>query len=454
MAGAVILSSYKDPKSVNVNTTTPTSPTIEVPSPSSNSDNTTSTTKILSTNVSKRTPKKVYHRFEDIPEIKDDEAHLYSKDEYTYVINQDQYQKDGSIELKRVLKKETTKANALSLMYRTECHTYTPSAHEDQLTRYVIDINLISKTGKYKGPSQMDDQAITNFIKFLASSPKYKEYIYPIIKNSPEELQKIENKFYNKDGSIRSMEVREMLVSLPSYQNIKINTSAWEKIASNKTKKYISKTENNLSPANSKLTNTTKTYFCLTDLFPDTETLIKALEEYNLSSFTLNRQGKPKHILAALALSLNYKDEHGNLDATRLPTYAISASISHVNWQGNGRSALKDAQTYRSSLQENPNNLKKLVKNWITGKGNEYGVDEISKLNLITDEIVEQYLCMELPGSKNFAQKYRNAIKQKEDELKQFQQKQQEENIAQNSTSNKPTIKALYLSIKDFIQTR
>ena len=45
-----------------------------------------------------RTAQKVYHRFEEIPEISDSEAIAYNRDDYTYIINADQYQKTGKIE--------------------------------------------------------------------------------------------------------------------------------------------------------------------------------------------------------------------------------------------------------------------------------------------------------------------------------------------------------------------
>ena len=84
--------------------------------------------KAVLANISKRTHQKVYHRFEEIPEIKDIETHLYNKDEYTYIINADAYQKNAIIELKRVLKSEISKANTLSLIYRSEVPTSNPKA--------------------------------------------------------------------------------------------------------------------------------------------------------------------------------------------------------------------------------------------------------------------------------------------------------------------------------------
>ncbi|MBR5598802.1 MAG: hypothetical protein IKW39_02050, partial [Alphaproteobacteria bacterium] len=117
--------------------------------------------------VKRRAPVRVYHRFEEIPEISDAEALFYNRKEYTYIVNADVYQKNGNIELKRVLKSELTKANALSLIYRSECETYNPKPNEDQISRYIVDLKILNPTGNYKGPSQMDDMAIVNFIKFL-----------------------------------------------------------------------------------------------------------------------------------------------------------------------------------------------------------------------------------------------------------------------------------------------
>ena len=97
--------------------------------------------------LQKRTPQKVYHRFEDIPAISDLEASLYDRNEYTYIVDAETYQKTGEIKLKRVLAAEVTKANALSLVYRSECQTYEPKKNEDQLAKYVIDLRIMSKTG-------------------------------------------------------------------------------------------------------------------------------------------------------------------------------------------------------------------------------------------------------------------------------------------------------------------
>ena len=73
---------------------------------------------------------------------------------------------------------------------------------------------------------------------------------------------------------------------------------------------------------------------------------------------------------------------------------------------------------------------------------------------MITPEIVEQYLFMELPGAKNFAQKYQEAVKQKEDNLAKLQELQKTKVVAENKNISKPSIKTLLLELKDFIQTR
>ena len=410
--------------------------------------------KTVLSHISKRTHAKVYHRFEEIPEIKDIEAHLYNKDEYTYIINADAYQKNATIELKRVLKSEVTKANTLSLIYRSECHTYNPKETEDQLTRYNIDLKLINPTGTYKGPSQMDDQAITNFIRFLGISPEYRDYITPILKNTKKDLQSLEKNFYKPDGSLQSQEVRQMLLESPGYKNIKINTQKWAELASSNLKKYISKKEAEISRKNNQtttLSNTTKTYLYLTELFPDKDTMVKALEDYNLTTFPLNRQGKPKHVLSALALNLNLTDKEGNLDATRIPTYVISATLSHINWKGNGRSALKDIQKMRHNKETlTPEKLKKLSASWVSGKSNRYGINEISKLNIITEDIIKQYQNIELPGANNLALAYQKAVQQKEEELSKIHSSK--ELLANNTIPNKEN--SLLLTLKNFIHQR
>ena len=380
-------------------------------------------------NISKRTPLKVYHRFEEIPEITDAEAPLYNRNEYTYIVNADTYQKTGKIELKRVLTREVTKANALSLIYRSECQTYIPKENEDQLAKYVIDLRIMSKTGITKGPSQMDDNAIKAFMKYLAADPESRQYVLPLMKSSngttAEAAAALEKKFFDENGELRPMDERDAILRGTVYNAIKLKNNAWQTVASPELKKFIAASEARMSKKAGRLvtlSSTTKNYLCLTELFPSEDLLKKKIEDYNLAFYQLGRPGKTKHVTAALARSLNLKDEHGNLDATRIPTFAIAAAISSINWKGNGKEALKDAQNLRPTLQENPEKEKQIlrntVKNWVTGKSKRYGVDEISQLNIITPEIIHQYRELELSGARRFAEDYQKAVEIAESKMR------------------------------------
>ncbi len=425
------------------------------------------------TNFAYRTAQKVYHRFEEIPAISDAEAYAYTPDKYTYIINAEQYQKTGKIELKRVLKDEVTKANTLSLVYRSECQTYNPKPNEDQLTKYVIDLRIMSKTGITKGPSQMDDAAITAFIKYLAANPQTRQYALPLIKtnkgNVEEAVQKLEHKFFDENGDLRPMDERDAILQGNIYKSIQLNDDAWKTTASEKLKKFIQKTEAEKSKKvghSVHLSNTTKNYLCLTELFPSEELLVQQIEDYNLAFYQLGRPGKTKHVTAALARSMNLKDENGNLDATRLPPFAVAAAISNINWKGNGKAALKDAQNLRTLLKDtsNPNPiLRETVKTWVTGKSKRYGVDELYKLNILTSDIIRQYSELELSGAKNLAKNYQKAIEIAESKARIAQQRssnnQTQDTIHQQKpTEEKPNIlqkgKTLVLSAVDFIRGR
>ncbi|MBR5598605.1 MAG: hypothetical protein IKW39_01045, partial [Alphaproteobacteria bacterium] len=283
--------------------------------------------------------------------------------------------------------------------------------------------------------------------------------VTPIIKNNKTELDELQSKFTRNDGSPLQQEVRQMLQETPAYKNLKINTQRWSTDASDELKRYISKKEQQISKTKSSpatLTDITKTYLFMTELFPSEDLMIKALEDYNLSAFPINREGKPKHVLTALALSLNLTDKDGNLDATRIPTYAISATLSHVNWKGNGKTALKDAQELRRKKLPNPNDhLKPMVSNWVTGKGRRYGIDEMAKLNILTEDIIYQYQEIEMPGAKNLALKYHNAVQEKEAELfkKQSLNPKESTTVCVDETKD-TTSKTFLVALKDFIQLR
>ena len=419
-----------------------------------------------------RTAQKVYHRFEEIPEISDSEAIAYNRDDYTYIINADQYQKTGKIELKRVLKDEVTKANTLSLIYRSECQTYNPRPNEDQLSKYVIDLRIMSKTGITKGPSQMDDNAIKAFIKYMAANPKTRQYVLPLLKTTNGSLEKttkeLEHKFFDENGDLRPMDERDAILHGNVYKSLYVNDHAWEKIASPKLKKFIQKTEAEKSKKVGRpvhLSNTTKNYLCLTELFPSEEFLIQQIEDYNLAFYQLGRPGKTKHVTAALARSMNLKDENGNLDATRLPPFAIAAAISSINWKGNGTMALKEAQNIRAQITNAKNKndvLRSTVKNWVTGKSRRYGVDEMYTLNILTPDIIRQYKELELSGAKNLDYNYQKAIEIAEskvriarnksytlaqDTITPQTQKVEERDILQKG-------KTLFLSAIDFVRGR
>lgn len=395
--------------------------------------------------VSKRKALKVYHRFEEIPAISDKEALLYAKNEYTYIINADKYQKDGKIELKRVLKKELTNANALSLIYRSECATYIPKTNEDQLIKYEIDFKLINATGNFKGPSQMNDTCILSFIKYLAANPQTRKYVLPLLKTkdgtkAENVAQRLEQKFFTPEGKLRHMDEREAVTASPIYQNLTLKDNAWQLLASNNLKQFIANEE---AKRNKKLTNTTKNYLLLTELFPNTQTLQNSLEEYNLAFYPLARPGKPKVIMETLAQNLNLKNKQGHLDATRLPTFAIAASISHINWKGNGLKALSDIKHSARFMKNNDKiqqRLRIIVKNWVCGKSKTYGVDELAELNIITPNIIHQYQEIELPGAEDLAINYQKKVAKAEQNIqKQMLAK------AQNTPSQ-----TLILKAKDF----
>ena len=180
--------------------------------------------------------------------------------------------------------------------------------------------------------------------------------------------------------------------------------------------------------------------------------MIEALEDYNLTTFPLNRQGKPKHVLSALALNLNLTDQNGNLDATRIPTYVISATLSHVNWKGNGRIALKDVQNLRHNNETvTPEKLKKLSASWVSGKSNRYGVNELSQLNIITEDIIRQYQNIELAGANNLAVAYQKEVLKREEKLSDLHSSNNPKMAKTQTTAPQNTF---LLTLKNFIHQR
>lgn len=388
---------------------------------------------LVEDSLQKRTPQKIYHRFEEIPEISDEEAALYNKDEYTYIINADVYQKNNKIELKRVLSKEVSQVNALSLIYRSENATYIPQPDEDQIACYDIDFTVINPSGTFKGPSQMDDVAATSFIKYLAINPKTRANVLPLLKYSTSSKKDVaptldsalvilEKKFYDEEQHIRPFDERQDIITDKNFLAMRINTTAWQELASDNLKRYISKEE---KKRHKKLSATTKCFLCLSELIPNQDTLKHELETYNLTTYPLGRKGYPKQIMMALALSLNLKTEEDNLDATRIPLFVIAASVSTLNWHGNGLEALSEARAFKKTYTQHPDDydkyLKLLAKKWTAGKGRRYGIDELAKLNIISPEIIQQFQIMELPGAENLMQRYMHAVEIEENKIKEQQ---------------------------------
>lgn len=396
------------------------------------------------TEITKRQAEKIYHRFEDIPAIADDEVHMYDKSEYTYIINADLYQKSGEIELKRVLTGEITQANLLSLIYRSECGSRIPQENEDHMTQYVIDFKLINPTGTYKGPSQMDDIACTSFIKYLAINPSTRENVLPLLEykapaprnaQTPQSLEaalvELEKICYDDSLQLLPIDQRKCILGNKVYQNIRLKNDAWAHLASAELKNYFVKEENKRRKEKTLrgdgFTNTTKNFLCLTELFPNKQQLTQELETYNLTTYPIGRVAAPKQIMMALALSMNLKNNEGNLNATRIPMYAIAASISTVNWHGNGLEALKDAKGLRETYQNNPDRfpseLVLTAKKWTAGKSRKYGVNELKEMNMITPILIEQFQTMELPGASELAMKYGKAVECEESKAQFCKQK-------------------------------
>ena len=120
--------------------------------------------------------------------------------------------------------------------------------------------------------------------------------------------------------------------------------------------------------------------------------------------------------MLALALSMNLKDQNGNLDATRIPTFAIAASVSTINWHGNGCEALSMANSsemrthFRKSWNDGIAYLKTTAKQWVCGKSRTHGVNELSQLNMITPQLIKQYQKLELAGADKLAQEYQHLL--------------------------------------------
>lgn len=63
----------------------------------------------------------------------------------------------------------------------------------------------MSKTGITKGPSQMDDNAVRSFIKYLAANPETRQYVLPLLTvskgNVNDAARELEHKFLMKTAT-------------------------------------------------------------------------------------------------------------------------------------------------------------------------------------------------------------------------------------------------------------
>lgn len=373
-------------------------PSTTLPSSCKSSSRASETTEISPSTkdtITKRTPTKVYHRFEEIPALSDREALLYSKDEYTYIINADKYTQTGEIELKRILKAELTSANVLSLVYRSEGETYIPKHNEDQIVKYKIDPTITSNN--FIGPSQMDANATASFLKYLAARPDTREYVLSLFSGTPAAVEKkaleLEKHLFTNTGTLKPIKDRQSIIHCADFKQLKL--------------KYPFKTAYKKAVKN----------------FNNDQKFLQALEDYNLVFYPLGRLGKPYQVTFTIALIAHLRDKQDNIDATRVPTFVIAAAISSLNWKGNGSAALTGARNLQGKLNfKNLNSSKKLlittVKQWVSGKSRSAGVQEIAQLNIITPEIIRQYQALELSGAENLAQAYNEAVNNAEKQLR------------------------------------
>lgn len=329
----------------------------------------------------KRKPQKVYHSFAEIPAISDEEAVFYSKKEYSYIINANKYQATGKVEIKRVLTAELPSLNILSPTYYRECHPYTPKPLEDPKVIYDLDPRVISPNGTYKGPTQMDNNSVTNFMKYLLANSKTRKYVLPLFKTSDNSsLNKaalnLQSLFFAADGSPKSIKECKNVLGDKSYTLLKIKgdvTQAYKKLTASMPQKLF----------------------------------LSELEKYQLRFFGIGRSGQPQEIIEAVAKRMNYKIASGKPNATRVSLCVMGAAYCHVNWKGNGLAALNDAKS-----KSNPNNLS-AAKRWVNGNGTN-GVIALSEQSIITPQIINQYMQIGLSGADELNALYKQAVDNQE----------------------------------------
>ncbi len=326
----------------------------------------------------KRTPQKVYHKFSEIPAISDQEAHLYKRSEYTYVIDAVTYQKTGKIILKRVLTAEAPSLNILSPTYYRECQERTPKPGEDPKVTYDLNPALINSQG-YKGPTQMNDATATAFMKYLLANPKTRAYVVNFFQTSEKigvhvAAANLEKLFFTTDGSPLPLEKCKAQQQNKTYTSLKIKgnvTDAYKKLAKSMPKKKF----------------------------------LAELEKYQLHFFSIGRANGPHKIIEAVATRLGYNA------ATRINLGVIAAAFCHVNWKGNGTAALNNAKSLR-----NPNTLNTAL-NWVDGKGIN-GVKALFEQTIITPQIIDQLKQTDISGANELVRLYKQAVNNAENKIK------------------------------------
>lgn len=110
-------------------------------------------------------------KYDEIPELTDEQALFHSKSEYTYIINAEKYQETGELETKRVLKEDLCpEASASYVFFKREgCRDY-PLKEQN--------LYLKSIGGRYVGPFQMNSDSCNAFLKHIKEThPEWSSYI-------------------------------------------------------------------------------------------------------------------------------------------------------------------------------------------------------------------------------------------------------------------------------------
>lgn len=111
-----------------------------------------------------------YDKYEDIPELTEEQAFFHNREDYTYIINAEKYQQTGELELKRVLKKDLNPHTSVSYVFfrREGCKSYPLSDK---------DLSLRSGDGSYVSPFQMNSNSCTRFLANMTQNTEIKEHM-------------------------------------------------------------------------------------------------------------------------------------------------------------------------------------------------------------------------------------------------------------------------------------